>query len=113
MVRSEKVSISTHHLTGILFFVSTQDTLFLSIINVLDYSILVGIDEEKMELVVGIIDFMRQYDILKQMERVGKSLPMVVGSEAPTIIQPPLYKARFTNAMERYFMTVPCKWTTI
>lgn len=90
-----------------------NDTLFLSIINVLDYSILVGIDEEKMELVVGIIDFMRQYDILKQMERVGKSLPIVVGSEAPTIIQPPLYKARFTNAMERYFMTVPSKWTTI
>jgi hypothetical protein len=89
-----------------------NDTLFLSIINVLDYSILVGIDEEKKELVVGIIDFMRQYDILKQMERVGKSLPMVVGSEAPTIIQPPLYKARFTNAMERYFMTVPSKWTT-
>lgn len=97
-----------------LFHMSIQnDTLFLSIINVLDYSILVGIDEEKMELVVGIIDFMRQYDILKQMERVGKSLPMVVGSEAPTIIQPPLYKQRFTNAMERYFMTVPCKWTTI
>lgn len=90
-----------------------NDTLFLSIINVIDYSILVGIDEEKMELVVGIIDFMRQYDILKQMERVGKSLPMVVGSEAPTIIQPPLYKERFTNAMERYFMTVPTKWTTI
>lgn len=90
-----------------------NDTLFLSIINVLDYSILVGIDEEKKELVVGIIDFMRQYDIMKQMERVGKSLPMVVGSEAPTIIQPPLYKARFTNAMERYFMTVPSKWTTV
>lgn len=90
-----------------------NDTLFLSIINVLDYSILVGVDEENMELVVGIIDFMRQYDILKQMERVGKSLPMVVGSEAPTIIQPPLYKSRFTNAMERYFMTVPSKWTQI
>jgi 1-phosphatidylinositol-3-phosphate 5-kinase len=56
-----------------------QDILFLSIINVLDYSILVGVDEENMELVVGVIDFMRQYDILKQMERVGKSLPMVVG----------------------------------
>lgn len=90
-----------------------NDTLFLSIINVLDYSILVGIDEEHNELVVGIIDFMRQYDILKQMERVGKSLPMVVGSEAPTIIQPPLYKARFTNAMERYFMTVPNKFTCV
>lgn len=90
-----------------------NDTLFLSIINVLDYSILVGIDEEKKELVVGIIDFMRQYDILKQMERVGKSIPMVVGGEAPTIIQPNLYKARFINAMTRYFMTVPSKWTTI
>lgn len=90
-----------------------NDTLFLNYIYVLDYSILVGFDEDNKELVVGIIDFMRQYDILKQMERVGKSLPMVVGSEAPTIIQPPLYKARFTNAMERYFMTVPSKWTTI
>jgi 1-phosphatidylinositol-3-phosphate 5-kinase len=50
---------------------------------------------------------MRQYDILKQMERFGKSLPMVVGSEAPTIFQPPLYKARFTNATERGFMAVP------
>jgi len=90
-----------------------NDTLFLSIINVLDYSILVGVDEDSQELVVGIIDFMRQYDILKQMERVGKSISEVVGSEAPTIIQPPLYKSRFTNAMERYFMQVPCKWTSI
>jgi hypothetical protein len=48
-----------------------NDTLFLTLINVLDYSILVGVDEERKELVVGIIDFMRQYDILKQMERVS------------------------------------------
>ncbi len=88
-----------------------NDSLFLSIINVLDYSILVGIDEENNEIVVGIIDYMRQYDILKQMERVGKSIPMIVGSEAPTIIEPQRYKQRFINAMERYFMTVPDKWT--
>ena len=37
-----------------------NDTLFLSIINVVDYSILVGIDETKHEVVVGIIDYMRQ-----------------------------------------------------
>ncbi len=96
------------------FHISIQnDTLFLSVINVLDYSILVGIDDERNELVVEIIDFMRQYDILKQVERMGKSIPMVVGQQAPTIIQPPLYKARFINAMERYFMTVPNKWTKI
>jgi len=85
----------------------------LSIINVLDYSIVVGVDEENKELVLGLLDYMRQYDILKQMERVGKSLPMVVGSEAPTIIQPPLYKARFTNAMDRYFMTVTNKYSQV
>jgi 1-phosphatidylinositol-3-phosphate 5-kinase len=91
-----------------------NDTLFLTLINVLDYSILVGIDEERKELVVGIIDFMRQYDILKQMERVGKSIPSVVaGVEAPTIIQPPLYKDRFIRAMEKYFMTVPNKYTSL
>ena len=38
---------------------------------------------------------------------------MMVGSEAPTIIQPPAYKARFVKSMERYFMTTPSKWTTI
>ena len=89
-----------------------NDTLFLSIINIIDYSILVGIDEERHELVVGIIDYMRQYDILKQMERVGKSVGMMAGQEAPTIIQPNNYKARFQAAMDKYFATVPSKWTS-
>ena len=88
-----------------------NDTLFLSIINVVDYSILVGMDEEKNELVVGIIDFMRQYDIIKRMERMGKSVGMIAGQAEPTIIQPPAYRNRFQQAMQRYFMMVPDKWT--
>lgn len=32
-----------------------NDTLFLSRMDVMDYSLLVGIDEEKQELVVGIV----------------------------------------------------------
>jgi hypothetical protein len=52
-----------------VFFLSAQlffhkavqnDTLFLSIVNVVDYSILVGFDENTHEVVVGIIDYMRQ-----------------------------------------------------
>jgi 1-phosphatidylinositol-3-phosphate 5-kinase len=50
-----------------------NDTLFLSIVNVVDYSILVGFDENSHEIVVGIIDYLRQYDIVKKMERMGKS----------------------------------------
>jgi len=37
-----------------------NDTLFLSIVNVVDYSILVGFDENSHEMVVGIIDYLRQ-----------------------------------------------------
>ena len=43
-----------------------NDTLFLSIINVVDYSLLVGVNEETKELVVGIIDYFRCYDIIKK-----------------------------------------------
>jgi hypothetical protein len=38
---------------------------------------MVGVDEENMELVVEIIDFRNQYNILTPMEHVlGKSLPI-------------------------------------
>lgn len=37
-----------------------NDTLFLSIVNVVDYSILVGFDDDRQEMVVGIIDYLRQ-----------------------------------------------------
>jgi hypothetical protein len=88
-----------------------NDTKFLSWINVVDYSILVGMDERNNELVLGIIDYMRQYDIIKRMERMGKSVGMIAGQAEPTIIQPPAYRNRFQAAMQRYFMMVPDKWT--
>jgi len=87
-----------------------NDTFFLSIISVVDYSILVGFDDDTHEIVVGIIDYMRQYDIVKRMERMGKSVGMLTGQAEPTIIQPPMYKKRFNAAMERYFMSIPDKW---
>jgi len=87
-----------------------NDTLFLSIVNVVDYSILVGFDENTHEIVVGIIDYLRQYDFIKRMERMGKSVGMFAGQAEPTIIQPSHYRKRFSLAMERYFMTVPDKW---
>jgi 1-phosphatidylinositol-3-phosphate 5-kinase len=90
----------------------SNDTFFLSIISVVDYSILVGFDEDKHEIVVGIIDYMRQYDIVKRMERMGKSVGMLTGQAEPTIIQPPMYKKRFNAAMERYFMDIPDKWVS-
>jgi len=62
-------------------------------------------------LVVGIIDYMRQYDIIKKMERMGKSVGMIAGQAEPTVIQPQPYRARFLGAMEKYFAGIPDKWT--
>ena len=87
-----------------------NDTEFLSSVNIVDYSILVGIDEDNLEVSVGIIDYMRQYDIIKRVERMGKSVGMIAGQAEPTIVQPSQYKNRFRLAMERNFMGVPDKY---
>lgn len=85
----------------------TNDTSFLEVINIVDYSILVGFDEESHEIVIGIIDYMRQYDFIKRMERVGKTVgTMLAGQQEPTIIQPSQYRKRFTAAIQKYFMGV-------
>lgn len=60
------------------------------ILNDVFFVILSCIDQ-----VVGIIDYMRQYDIIKRMERMGKSVSMIAGQAQPTIVEPSLYKARF------------------
>ena len=88
------------------------DTWFLSLLNIVDYSIIVGVDKEHRTLVVGIIDYMRQYDIIKKMERLGKSVPMIAGQAAPTVIQPPAYRQRFRKQVERYFSSTPNKFTS-
>jgi 1-phosphatidylinositol-3-phosphate 5-kinase len=75
----------------------------------MDYSLLVGIDEEQKELVVGIIDFMRQYTWDKLLETLVKASGILGGPKniSPTIIHPSQYKNRFRKAMSRYFLTIP------
>ncbi|KAJ3677131.1 hypothetical protein LUZ60_002855 [Juncus effusus] len=90
-----------------------NDTAFLASIDVMDYSLLVGVDEERHELVLGIIDFMRQYTWDKHLETWAKSAGILGGSKniAPTVISPNLYKKRFRKAMSTYFIVVPDQWT--
>lgn len=60
MISSHQHQLS--HVALQMFFQKAvgNDTLFLSIVNVVDYSILVGFDEDNGEIVVGIIDYLRQ-----------------------------------------------------
>ncbi|CAH7667084.1 hypothetical protein PPACK8108_LOCUS1470 [Phakopsora pachyrhizi] len=86
-----------------------NDTLFLANNNVMDYSLAVGFDEQNQNLYVGIIDYLQTYSWDKRLETLVKELGGT-SKEAPTIITPSLYKARFRKAMGRYFMPSPDAW---
>ncbi|KAI9319827.1 hypothetical protein BX666DRAFT_1916690 [Dichotomocladium elegans] len=90
-----------------------NDTLFLSRLDVMDYSLLVGVDEEKRELIVGIVDFIRTFTWDKKLESwVKESGILGGGGKEPTIISPKQYRLRFREAMDRYFLMMPDFWTT-
>lgn len=63
----------------------------------MDYSLLVGVDKEKQELVLGIIDFMRRYTWDKHLETWVKASGILGGPKnaPPTVISPKQYKKRF------------------
>ncbi|CAG0896870.1 unnamed protein product [Darwinula stevensoni] len=94
------------HSKEILSLAISRDAQFLTNQCVMDYSLLVGVDEEKRELVVGIIDYIRTYTWDKKIEGWVKSL-----SGQPTVVSPEIYGARFCEAMARYFFMVPDRWT--
>ena len=84
------------------------DVAFLESQNVMDYSLLVGIDgsPERREVVVRVIDYLRQYTWDKQIESAVKSgVPSYEG--APTVLSPAKYARRFRRAARRYFLAVP------
>jgi 1-phosphatidylinositol-3-phosphate 5-kinase len=88
-----------------------NDTSFLTSVNVMDYSLLVGVDKQKHELVFGIIDYLRQYTWDKQLETWVKTSLVVPKNVSPTVISPKDYKKRFRKFMAKYFLTVPDNWT--
>eukprot|EP00892_Ulva_mutabilis_P011775 jgi/Ulvmu1/8970/UM005_0061.1 len=85
-----------------------SDTAFLSSVGVMDYSLLLGIDRNNQRLIVGIIDYIRQYTWDKQVEHWVKSSGIMPGpKKEPVVISPKQYMKRFRRAMESYFMVVP------
>ena len=73
----------------------------------MDYSLMIAIDEEKRELVVGIIDCIRTYTLDKKLESWIKDRGLAGGGRnRPTITSPKEYKSRFREAMARYMSPV-------
>ena len=88
-----------------------NDTQFLSKMNVMDYSLVVGIDNDTNELIVGIVDFIRTFTWDKKLESWVKETGIFGGSgREPTIITPNQYRERFRQAMDNYFLMIPDKF---
>lgn len=85
-----------------------NDTLFLARQNVMDYSLMIAIDESRQELVVGIIDCIRTYTWDKKLESWIKDRGFTGGGKnRPTVTSPKEYKSRFREAMARYVLHAP------
>lgn len=94
-------------LRGSLF----NDTSFLSAMDVMDYSLVIGIDDESHNLYVGIIDWLRTFTWDKRVENWVKGTTLVgKKGKDPTIVTPKQYKTRFREAMDRYILEVPDIW---
>ncbi|KAJ3512511.1 hypothetical protein NLJ89_g3474 [Agrocybe chaxingu] len=89
-----------------------NDSKFLADINVMDYSLVCGVDIVKNELVVGIVDYIRTYTWDKKLESWVKESAFLggAGRGEPTIVTPKQYRQRFLVAMDRYFPLVPDRW---
>ncbi|KAJ6641206.1 putative 1-phosphatidylinositol 3-phosphate 5-kinase [Pseudolycoriella hygida] len=99
------------HSNTILREAILRDASFLEKSDVMDYSLLVGLNPEKKLLVLGIIDYIRTYTFDKKIESLVKQTGFLGGQgKLPTVISPTLYKKRFSEAMERYFLSVPDRW---
>jgi len=89
-----------------------NDSKFLADINVMDYSLVCGVDSQNKELVIGIVDYIRTYTWDKKLESWVKESAFLggAGKGEPTIVTPRQYRQRFISAMERYFPLIPDRW---
>jgi hypothetical protein len=84
-----------------------SDTEFLSNLGIMDYSLLVAVDERHRKVVVGLIDYFRKYTIDKQLETRVKSIGRMFNKSLPTIVPPVVYRDRLLDSMKCNFMAAP------
>ncbi|VDL95020.1 unnamed protein product [Schistocephalus solidus] len=98
------------HSKNALMHCLNLDTLFLSDLFIMDYSLLVGIDPSTGHMVVGIIDYLRKFTLNKRLEMLVKQTITSAQGPMPTIITPEDYRERLLDQMDRNFQLVPDQW---
>ncbi|KAH8105226.1 hypothetical protein BXZ70DRAFT_919923 [Cristinia sonorae] len=97
------------HSKAILTEAIRSDCEFLARSNIMDYSLLVGICQERKHIYCGLVDAIGSYTFAKTLEYKAKQ-GLSTGKEV-TVIPPVEYQDRFVNAMDNYFLACPDKWS--
>ncbi|KAK2463301.1 hypothetical protein APHAL10511_004956 [Amanita phalloides] len=86
-----------------------SDAEFLAKMNIMDYSLLLGIDVESKHIMCGLVDMIGSYTLAKTLEYKAKH--GLHSTKDVTVIPPAEYEERFVNALEGYFVACPDKWS--
>ncbi|KAF8063215.1 hypothetical protein FPV67DRAFT_1505586 [Lyophyllum atratum] len=97
------------HSKHVLHTAVKSDAEFLTKGNIMDYSLLVGVNEEAKVIACGLVDTIGSYTFAKTLEYKAKQ-GLTSGKEI-TVIPPIEYQERFVSALEGYFLPCPDKWS--
>ncbi|KAL0948446.1 hypothetical protein HGRIS_011019 [Hohenbuehelia grisea] len=86
-----------------------NDAEFLSRSNIMDYSLLLGVDEEHKQIACGLVDTIGSYTFAKTLEYKAKQ-GLNSGKDV-TVVPPTEYQERFVSALDGYFLACPDKWS--
>ncbi|KAJ3508125.1 hypothetical protein NLJ89_g5924 [Agrocybe chaxingu] len=81
------------------------DAEFLAKSNIMDYSLLLGVDEEKKQIACGLVDTIGSYTFAKTLEYKAKQ--GLQSGKQITVVPPAEYQERFVSALEGYFVACP------
>ncbi|KAJ7760904.1 hypothetical protein DFH07DRAFT_740406 [Mycena maculata] len=86
-----------------------SDAEFLAKSNIMDYSLLLGVDQERKQIACGLVDTIGPYTFAKTLEYKAKQ-GLNSGKDV-TVIPPAEYQERFVSALDGYFLACPDKWS--
>ncbi|KAJ6535129.1 hypothetical protein B0H19DRAFT_1271776 [Mycena capillaripes] len=88
-----------------------SDAEFLAKSNIMDYSLLLGVDQERKEIACGLVDTIGSYTFAKTLEYKAKQGLTGNSGKEVTVIPPTEYQERFVSALDGYFVACPDKWS--